>query len=78
VRPDAVYQPDGRPRGERSLVSYAVLIVIALIGIGVAAWVVAGAVHALLHIIELLVVAGAAGWVGYRLGIYRGRRHPHP
>jgi hypothetical protein len=51
-----------------------VLIVAGLVAIGVAAWIVAGVVFALLHIIELLVVAGVAGWAGYRLGHYRGHR----
>jgi hypothetical protein len=52
-----------------------VLLVLAgVLAIGVVAWVVAGAVFALLHVIELLVVAAVAGWVGYRIGHYRGRR----
>ena len=43
-------------------------------GTGLSLYPVAGVVFALLHIIELLVVAGLAGWAGYRLGVYRGHR----
>jgi hypothetical protein len=42
--------------------------------IGLVAWAVAGVVFAVLHVIELVVVAIAAGWGGYRLGHFRGRR----
>jgi hypothetical protein len=54
-----------------------VLIGLGLIAIGFAAWVVAGVVFALLHVLELVAVAGVAGWAGYRFGRYRGRRE-HP
>jgi hypothetical protein len=36
-------------------------------------WIVAGLVFALIHLIEIIVVAGVAGTLGYRLGHYRGR-----
>lgn len=51
-------------------------VVLGIIAIGVIAWVVAGAVFALLHIIELILVGGAAAWAGYRVGKYRGSRRP--
>jgi hypothetical protein len=35
--------------------------------------VVSGVVFSLLHVIELAAVALIAGWVGYRIGHYRGR-----
>jgi hypothetical protein len=54
-----------------------VLIGLGLIAIGIAAWVVSGVVFALLHILELVAVAGVAGWAGYRIGRYRGR-HERP
>lgn len=47
----------------------------AIVVIGLVAWAVAGVVFAILHVLELIVVAGAAGWGGYRLGHYRGS-HP--
>ena len=50
-------------------------VVVAVIVIGLVAWAVAGIVFALLHVLELAAVALAAGWVGYRVGHYRGR-HP--
>jgi hypothetical protein len=50
------------------------LILAALVVIGVAVWVVAGFVLALLHVFELILVAAIAGWGGYRLGRYRGSR----
>jgi hypothetical protein len=49
------------------------LLVAAVAVIGLVTWVLAGVVFALFHVIELLIVAGVAGWVGYRLGHYRGR-----
>ena len=48
-----------------------VVAVIALIG--VAAWIVAGVVFAILHVLELVAVGAIAGWVGYRIGLFRGR-----
>jgi hypothetical protein len=53
------------------------LLLVGLLAIGVAAWVLVGVAFALLHLIELLAVAGVAGWAGYRLGNYRGR-HQRP
>ncbi len=72
ARPDVVYGPDTR-RGH-SLASYALLGVLAIVAVVVAAWIVAGVLIGLLHALELLAVAAAAGWVGYRIGHYRGRR----
>jgi hypothetical protein len=46
----------------------------AIVLIGLVAWAVAGVVFAILHVLELLAVAAAAGWVGYRLGHFRGAR----
>jgi hypothetical protein len=48
--------------------------VAAVVVIGLAVWVVAGFVLAMLHVLELVVVAAVAGWAGYRLGRYRGSR----
>jgi hypothetical protein len=74
VRPDAVYQPGTAPGGGRTIgfrLGWA-LVLLALIMI--AAWVLAGAFFAILRLLEILIVAAAAGWVGYRLGLRRGRR----
>ncbi|HEY3809806.1 MAG TPA: hypothetical protein VGL49_00120 [Acidimicrobiales bacterium] len=75
AQPDAVYAPEGRR--PRSVGGHMALIVVGVLAIGAVAWVVAGAVFAILHVIELLVVAGIAGWAGYRLGHFRGR-HQRP
>jgi hypothetical protein len=77
VRPDAVFRPDvtGRPiraGGHRLLV-----LIAGLLALGAAVWLLSGLAFALLHVLELLVVAGGAGWVGYRLGHWRGRHQHH-
>ena len=45
---------------------------VAIILIGVVAWLVAGVVFAVLHVLELIAVAVVAAWGGYRLGHWRG------
>lgn len=71
-------RPPAQAPGPRhgSLALHTAGVVAGIAVIGVIAWVVAGAVFAILHIIELLVVAGVAGWAGYRVGRFRGNRHP--
>lgn len=66
----------GPPAGQhpRSLPHVAALVVVGLVVAGVAAWALLGVAFAILHLLELIVVAGAAGWVGYRVGHFRGRR----
>jgi hypothetical protein len=61
-------------RQPRSLGTHIAIIAASVLAIGLVAWVVAGVVFALLHVIELVVVAGLAGWAGYRVGRYRGSR----
>jgi hypothetical protein len=74
VQPDAVY-PGGQPvRRSHFLGAQFLLLLAAIVLIGLVTWIVAGAVFALLHVIEIVVVAGVAGWAGYRLGHYRGRK----
>jgi hypothetical protein len=72
VRPDAVLAE--RPAPHRSLAWRAggVLLVIALVVL-LAGWI-AGLAFTILRTIELGVTALVAGWVGYRIGLYRGRR----
>jgi hypothetical protein len=75
AKPDAVYPAGGgKPRSIRTHVA---LLAGGLVAVGVVAWILAGVVFALLHIIELLVVAGVAGWAGYRFGLFRGRHQGH-
>lgn len=64
-------RPPGRRRG--GLPSVATWVVVAIVAFVVVGWV-AAAVFALLRIVELVVIAGVAGWVGFKLGVQRGRR----
>ncbi len=60
-----------RPRGSfagRAIVAFLIIAVVAL----VAVWAI-GVAYAVLRAIELLAVALVAGWIGYRVGLYRGR-----
>jgi len=77
VKPDAVYPSATRRRLPGSTGTHIALVVVGLLAIGLVAWIVAGVVFALLHVVELILVAAVAGWAGYRLGHYRGR-HQHP
>jgi hypothetical protein len=50
---------------------------LATVAVGVVlVWAFAGVVSLAFHIAEYVVLAGVAGWLGYRLGYARGRRHP--
>jgi hypothetical protein len=49
------------------------MAVIGVVALAVVAWFLAGAVFAALRVLELLIVAGLAAWVGYKVGHYRGR-----
>lgn len=49
-------------------------VVAAVAVLGVVVWFVYGVVFGILHILELVLVAAAAGWAGYRVGHFRGRR----
>lgn len=68
----ATTTPAIQPRPRTSLHLAGVVAVIAIIG--VAAWIVAGVVFAILHVLELVAVGAIAGWVGYRVGFFQGRR----
>jgi len=68
---------DARPRPPArrgslpaSLVALVVTVIVVVVVVG---WV-AAAFFALLHVIELLAVALAAGWAGFKLGVHQGRR----
>jgi hypothetical protein len=78
ARSDPARSPDGPGRPPRSHGTHVALVVAGLVAIGVVAWIVVSVVFTLLHVIELLLVAALAGWVGYRVGYFRGRRHREP
>jgi hypothetical protein len=40
----------------------------------VVAWVVIAALWTTFRVVELALVAAAAGWLGWRLGVWHGRR----
>jgi hypothetical protein len=73
VRPDAVYAPHSRRNQMRPLSHYLLLTVGALIAIGAAIWLLSGIAFAILHVLELAIVAVGAVWAGYRVGRWRGR-----
>jgi hypothetical protein len=75
VRPDAVLTKSPAPKrslGWRAAGLVVILAVVLLVGI----WVVHLA-FAVLHIIELAATALVAGWLGYQIGVYRGRHLRH-
>jgi hypothetical protein len=74
ARAAGVFQPAPPARRPSLLGTHFLLLAAVVAVIGVVAWIVAGAVFAIFHVVELLVVAVAAGWAGYRLGFYRGGR----
>jgi len=77
ARPDLVYDPPRAPAGRsRSLGWHVGLVIAAVLAIGIGVWLIAGIVLALLHVVELVAVALAAGWAGYRIGKHRGAK-PH-
>lgn len=51
------------------------LVLVVLLAIGAATWILAGTFSLALHVFELVAVAVGAGWVGYRIGHFRGSRH---
>jgi lysylphosphatidylglycerol synthetase-like protein (DUF2156 family) len=74
----ALPEDDRRPPRRRSFgvgATLAVLAVVAVAGLLVVSWVAAFA-WAVIRLVELVAVALVAGWVGWRLGVRHGRRHP--
>ncbi|HET6915918.1 MAG TPA: hypothetical protein VFH56_07485 [Acidimicrobiales bacterium] len=69
--------PSDSPRRHRSLGGSLVLALMALLAVGAAVWILVGVVFTVLHVLELIAVAAGSGWVGYRIGHFRGSRHPH-
>jgi hypothetical protein len=63
----------GRPASTRSVGTHVGIFVVVLVVAAASVWIVSGIVFALIHLLEIIVVAGVAGTLGYRLGHYRGR-----
>ncbi len=53
----------------------AVVAILAIAGVLLLSWIAAFA-WAAIRLLELVAVAVVAGWVGWRLGVWHGRRHP--
>jgi hypothetical protein len=71
VRPDAVLTRTPAPKrslGWRAAGLVVILAVVLLVGI----WVIHLA-FAVLRLVELVATAVIAGWIGYHIGVYRGR-----
>jgi len=74
MEPAALDARPHRPARRGSLPgNLATVVVLAIVGFVVVGWV-AAAFFAVLHIVELLAVALAAGWVGFKVGVHQGRR----
>lgn len=75
-RPDVIYAPrDTGARRHRSFTGSLVVALAALLAVGAAAWILVGLVFTVLHILELIAVGAGCGWVGYKVGHFRGARH---
>ena len=72
-RPDRTQPPEGRR--SVTLGTLAVLAIVAIAGLLLVSWVAAFA-WAVIRLVEVMAVAVLAGWVGWRLGVRHGRRHP--
>lgn len=71
-------EPARAPSRRRSVGIGPALVVLAVVGIGglLVVWWIAAFAWALVRLVELVAVATVAGWVGWRLGVRHGRRHP--
>lgn len=80
ARPDQVYPPPspGSPAPRSTWTRSLLLVLIALLALGAAVWILVGVVFTVLRLFELIIVAAGAGWVGYKIGHFRGSRHPRP
>lgn len=65
--------PTGHHLGPVAMLAVAVAL---LLAVGAAVWLLVGVVFTILRVFELVAVAGGAGWAGYRIGHFRGSRHP--
>jgi hypothetical protein len=74
VIPSEILAPNQRRSGGRSAGGSLAAIAIGLIIAVIAAVALAGVVFTVLRILELVLVAAAAGWVGYHIGHFRGSR----
>jgi hypothetical protein len=72
VRPDAVLREPAAPHRSLALRAGFVVLMIAVVVL-LAGWI-AGLAFTILRLIELGAVALVAGWIGYRIGLFRGRR----
>jgi hypothetical protein len=75
VRPDAVYRPqpaEGGGGGSLGLKLAGMAVVVVLV-ILAGLWI-ASLVWSVLHLIQLVAAALVAAWLGYQVGVFRGKR----
>lgn len=60
-----------RPSGMKALFAIVGVVVVA----GLAVWLFAGIFDLAFHLFEYAAIAVIAGWIGYKVGHMRGRRH---
>ncbi|HVA07536.1 MAG TPA: hypothetical protein VNG12_12425 [Acidimicrobiales bacterium] len=68
--------PSPARRRDHSLGGSLMLALMVLLAVGAAIWILVGVVFTFLHVLELVAVAAGAGWVGYRIGHFKGSRYP--
>jgi len=74
VVPSEILNPGQGRRGKRSGGSSLAAIAVGLVIAVIAAVFLAGVVFTILRVFELIVVALAAAWIGYHIGLFRGSR----
>ena len=74
MTPSEILEPGRGRGGRRSAGTSVAAITVGLAVAVVAAVLLAGVVFTILRIFELVLVALAAGWVGYHVGLFRGSR----
>ena len=75
VTPTEILKPARPPR---RFGGHVAMVVAGALAIALAFVLLSGIVFTILRLLELVVVAAGAGWVGYRLGYLRGKHHHSP
>jgi hypothetical protein len=73
VRPDAVLRPAPADRGGSLGLKLAGVAIVVILVVLAGAWI-ASLVWSVLHLIQLVAAALVAAWLGYQVGVFRGKR----
>jgi hypothetical protein len=73
VRPDAVLRPEPAARGGSVGLKLAGIAVIVVLVVLAGVWI-ASLVWSVLHLVQLVAAALVAAWLGYQVGLFRGKR----